>query len=197
MKKFPILLLLALLVGIVVACSSDNKEDESDYWTKYKEWREDNDAWLAQQAARTNADGTPYFTKVTPSWDPSAYVLLHYFNDTMLTRENLKPLSTSWIDVKYMGRLYDDVAFDSSYAYTNYGDSVARFHLPDLVTGWAIGLAEMHVGDSVEMLIPYQQGYYATSRGVIKPYSALRFNIKLVDIPYYEIYNPDSIATNK
>ena len=43
-------------------------------------------------------------------------------------------------------------------------------------------MERMHVGDTVEVLVPYAQGYGSSSQGKIKPFSALRFNIKLVDI---------------
>ena len=45
----------------------------------------------------------------------------------------------------------------------------------------------MHVGDSCKIIIPYNLGYGSTSRGtVIKAYSMLEFDIKLVDIYRYE-----------
>lgn len=185
MKKFPIILTLCVVMACVVSCGTD--DDDSDTWGDYKEWREDNEAWLEEQAALTNPDGTPYYERITPSWNPSAYVLMHWFNDRSLTAENLKPYSTSTVDVKYYGRLYDDVAFDSSYAQTAYGDSIYRTQLTQVITGWMIAVTQMHVGDSVDVLIPYQQGYNSSSTSVIKPYSALRFGIKLVDIPYLEI----------
>ena len=45
----------------------------------------------------------------------------------------------------------------------------------------------MNVGDSVEIIIPYNMGYGGSQTGIIKPYSTLIFNLKLVDIPYYEV----------
>ena len=93
-----------------------------------------------------------------------------------------------------IGRLYNDAVFDSSYTKTQYGDSIARFQLTSVVTGWMMGLTNMHVGDSVELVIPYEQGFYAQRQGTINPYSVLRFNVRLVDIPYWEIQNPDANA---
>lgn len=188
MKRYPIVLILGVFLASVVSCGSG--DDDSNTWEDYKEWREDNEAWLNEQAARTNEDGTPYYERVVPTWNQSAYVLMHWFNDRSLTAGNLKPYSTSTVDVKYYGRLYNDVAFDSSYAQTAYGDSVYRTQLTKVITGWMIAVTQMHVGDSVEVLIPYQQGYNASSTSVIKPYSTLRFGIKLVDIPYLEIPEP-------
>ena len=54
------------------------------------------------------------------------------------------------------------------------------------MSGWAIGIPQMHCGDTVELIVPYGVGYGAQNTGTIKPYSNLRFNIRLVDIPYLE-----------
>lgn len=186
-------MLLSLLVAGSVACSS-SKEDESDIWSRYEDWRDDNDEWLAAQERLTNPDGTPYYQRLSASWDPDAYVLIRYCNDTMLTRGNLRPFSTSWVDIKYRGRLYNDAVFDSSYTNTTYGDSIARMQLTSTVTGFMMGLTDMHVGDSIELIVPYQQGYYAQKQGVVTPYSVLRYDVKLVDIPYWEVQNPESGA---
>lgn len=180
MKKLPIFIMLVGLLA--VACSDDDKT-----WDDYADWREANEAWLAEQATRTNSDGTPYYTKVVPSWDTAAYVLIHYFNDRRLTEGKLSPLFTSTVDVKYIGRLYDDEPFDSSYLRQEPADSVYRTACNKVIQGWTIALEDMRVGDTCEVLIPYQQGYGAANSGIIKPYSALKFGIKLVGIPYYEV----------
>ena len=113
--------------------------------------------------------------------------MIKYFNDKALTENNLSPLYTSTVDVKYIGRLYDDVAFDSSYTSTSPADSVTRFKLNNLIEGWVVGLTDMHIGDSCELIIPYEFAYGATGSSSINPYSNLRFNLKLVDIPGYVI----------
>ena len=56
-----------------------------------------------------------------------------------------------------------------------------------VIDGWQIALMNMHVGDTVQIVVPYQSGYGSTSTGKIQPYSALRFNVRLVDIPAYEV----------
>ena len=94
---------------------------------------------------------------------------------------------TSTVDVKYIGHLYDGTAFDSSYINTYPADSIYRTTLSSVIEGWTIALTNMHVGDSCEVLIPYQHAYGSSEHGDIKPYSALQFNIKLVYIPGYEI----------
>lgn len=183
MRKFPFILLITVLCCGLASCLENN----DDYWDEYEDWRNANEAWLQTQAQKTNADGSPYYKKVVPAWDKSAYVYLHYFNDTTLTRKNLSPFYTSTVDVKYIGHLYDGTAFDSSYLNTYPADSIFRTQLSGVINGWTIALNDMHVGDSVEVLIPYQWAYGASKYGDIKPYSALQFNMKLVDIPGYEI----------
>lgn len=183
MKKLPFIFILftAMCYSFISCVDNDN-----DNWDDYKEWRETNESWLLEQSQRINTDGSSYYHKVVPAWDKTAYVYVHYFNDTTLTRDNLSPLYTSTVDVKYIGRLYDGTAFDSSYLNTSPADSIFRTQLSSVINGWTIALSNMHIGDSCEVLIPYQWAYGANKYGTIKPYSALRFNIKLVDIPFYE-----------
>ena len=50
-----------------------------------------------------------------------------------------------------------------------------------------IALTHMHVGDSCTVIIPYQQGYGSTKRSsTLLPYSALKFDVRLVDIYKYK-----------
>ncbi len=185
MKKFPLIVcLITILCAGFVSCI-DNESDE--YWKKYKSWREDGQKWLEVQSQIKNDDGSFYYQKVTPSWDKSSYVYIHYFNDTTLTRGNLSPLYTSTVDTKYIGYLHDGTAFDSSYLSTSPADSIFRTQLQSVINGWTIALDNMHVGDSCEVLIPYEYAYGESGSGTkVPPYSALRFCMKLVDISNYE-----------
>lgn len=181
MKK--LLFMLPLLALVFAACSSDD-DDIDDVWEKYADWREVNDQWIEDQAELTNPDGSKVYTKVVPEWNKNAYVLMRWHNDTTQTQNNLRPLYTSTVDVKYIGRLYDDQPFDSSYVRTEPADSIYRCRVSSNITGWVIAMERMHVGDSVTVLIPYTVGYGSKSQGsYIKPYSTLQFGIKLVDIP--------------
>lgn len=170
-----------LLLVFVSACSDDNE----DTWKKYADWRELNASWLAEQEALT-VDGQKFYQKITPNYDKGNYVLIHWFNDREATKDNPQPFYTSTVDVKYIGRLYNDEAFDSSYTNTANGDSIFRTKVNGVIAAWTAALQEMHVGDSVQIIAPYQSAYGASSSGIIKPYSNLVFNIKLVGIPYWE-----------
>lgn len=169
----------AAALGIVSSCSND---DNSNVWDDYADYREANEAFMAEQEALTDAAGKPVYTKVIPTWNKNAYVLMRWFNDTTATAGNLRPLYTSTVDVKYYGRTYDNEPFDSSYMSLSPADSVVRFSLNSVITGWAIAMERMHVGDTVEVVVPYSFAYGATSQSSIKPFSALKFNIKLVNI---------------
>ena len=163
------------------------KDDDEKIANDYAEWREANIAWFAAQTARIEG-GTNYYTTVTAPWDPAAQVLIHWFNDTTKTKNNLKPKFSSMVDVKYFLRLYDGTPIDSSYLSTSPADSLFRCRLNSgVIEGWAIAIPKMHIGDSCRVIIPYIVGYGTTSSGDIKPFSTLQFDIKLVGIPKYEL----------
>ena len=177
MNKFP---LLALFLLVLSACKLDPVRDA---WEYYEDWRNENNEWLAQQEARTNADGTPYYQKVTPEFDRNAYVLIHYFNDRKATEGNLSPLISSTADVKYKLLTCNGTAVDSTYLLT---DSISRLQLTGCITGFQVALMAMNVGDSCEVVIPYQQAYGNTGNRSILPYSHLHYFMKLKDIYKYQ-----------
>ena len=133
MKK---LLLVIGLLGVLgfglSSCLGNEVED------KYKDWRKTNNEWFEQQQANTT-----YYKTVTAPWDPNGQVLIHWYNDTMLTRDNLKPLLTSGVEVKYRGMLYDGTPFDSSYLSTSPRDSIAQFTVNSVIDGWSLGVMMM------------------------------------------------------
>ncbi len=173
----------AIIMSAFTAC---NKDDE-DTWDTYSEWREANEAYYEEQQFSFTPEGKPAYETLTPVWNSSAQILIRYLNDRKLTEGNLSPLLTSTVDVKYIGRLYDGTPFDSSYLQTANGDSIFRTLPSSVIQGWTIALLNMRVGDSARIVVPYSLGYGATSSGSILPYSTLIFDMKLVDIPYYEV----------
>lgn len=178
MKKLLILPVILLAVG----CSTSS--DYQDIWTQYSAWHNQNSAWLAEQEALVDENGELFYTKVIPAWDQSAYVLMHFYNDREATAGNLVPLYTSTFSVKYVGYLCNGLSFDSSF---NQPDSLFTSTAANVIAGWGIALANMHVGDSCDVVIPYEQAYYLNGYGSIPPFSNLQFSMKLVDIPQYEI----------
>lgn len=170
------------------ACNDDDddKVDSSDYWNRYRDNREKCEAFYQEQKNLTNPDGSKYYEVLNPLWDNGAEILIHWFNDRSKTAANLTPMLTSTVTVGYKGWLIDGVGFDSSY--TSLGSTASFTLSDDLIDGWKIALCNMHVGDSVRIVLPYQQGYGVLGRSPsILPYSTLLFDINLVDIPYYEV----------
>jgi FKBP-type peptidyl-prolyl cis-trans isomerase FklB len=176
MKKIFYFISAVLAVIAVNSCGMD--DDESN-WEKYADWRTENLAWLETQKSLKNADGTYFYTKVQPGYEGSSYVLMHYFEDPSQNKDNLQPLYTSSATVNYTVRLYDGTLVDSAANFTN--------ALNDgLIEGWAIAVQQMHVGDTAQIVMPYEVAYGSNGSGSIYPYSTLLFNIRLVDIANYE-----------
>ena len=173
-------MLLPAMALFFVACS----DDDDNTWESYTEWRDANNAFYEEQKFLMTPEGTNYYTTITSPSNSSAQVLIKYLTDRSKTEGNLSPLSNSTVTVKYIGRLYNGEAFDSSY---NQTDSVLNFNLLSVISGWTIALQDMRVGDSARVVIPSGQGYGASTTGSIPPYSTLVFDVKLVDIPGYEI----------
>lgn len=175
--------------ALAVGCSSE----EQTTWDKYRDWREFNQSWLADQQDLRNPDGTPYYKVVVPDWNPGVYVLVHYFNDRTETAGNLSPLYTSTVDVRYEGRKCNGKMFDSSTDNTTPAPGIFRVGLNKVINGWTIALTDMRVGDTAQVVIPYGLAYGQTgsmsSTDTILPYSNLQFNIRLVDIVNYETGN--------
>lgn len=163
--------------------SSCNDDESSDVWDDYKEWRELNENWLQEQAARDDGSGKAYYKRIVPPWNPGVYILMHNFTDPEATKDNLVPLMSSTVSVKYKGVFYEGTPFDSSYTRV---DSLYTTKLTTVIDGWQIALQYMHVGDSVEVILPYNVAYGVSGSSAIPPFSALKFNIKLVDIPSYQ-----------
>ena len=85
MRKLPILLLFTLVslvfTGFFAACG-----DDEDNWDDYREWIIGNNTWLGEKNAETNEEtGEPVYTKVIPSYNPAAYVLMRWFNNQSKT----------------------------------------------------------------------------------------------------------------
>ncbi|MEE1206958.1 MAG: FKBP-type peptidyl-prolyl cis-trans isomerase [Muribaculaceae bacterium] len=167
--------IVAMASAVVTSCDDDDDVD------KYKAWDTLNKAWVAEQAARTDADGNLIFKAVHPNYSPSSTVYMRFCEDPAANAENLRPLFTSYCTVNYTVRLYDGTLVDSAANYTSQLNSAM------LIDGWSIAIQQMHVGDTIEAILPANVAYGATGSAAVQPYSALRFNIRLTDIPYYEV----------
>lgn len=188
LPKYNFELIMKILRNIALAsavccvclssCLGDNDED-------YTQWREDNEAWLAQQVEVKDAQGNPYYEVVTATqWAPGLSVLMHWHNDRALTQNALKPMATSTVSIKYHVSLYDGTPVDSSY---NRKDSVLTGQPGGYIPGWTIAVTNMHVGDSCTVIMPPATAYQNVKNGAVKPYSALVYQLKLQAVDAYEI----------
>lgn len=178
-RLLPALLLCSLGFGV-----SSCFHDEDPNSVKYKEWREKNELFMVTEEARTMPDGSPYYTRITPSWAPNTYVLIHWHNDRSLTANNLSPMDNSTTKITYELFNVDGQAISSSFANA---DSVYTSRPSQNIIGMWAGLTHLHVGDTVTMVIPYQAGYGEVQSGNIPPYSTLVYGVKLKSIPAYEV----------
>ena len=171
--------LLPLLAFILTGCLGD---DTPDY---YSEWKKQNDEWLLDFEAQTVA-GINGYTKLTADWAPQNSVFVKWHNDRALTERNLSPLSTSTVDITYAMENIEGKKLGNSFAAFIYGDSIYRSRPHQNIAGMWIAMLNMHVGDSVTMVIPYLSGYGARATGAILPYSNLIYHVKMKGIPNYE-----------
>lgn len=184
MKKLLIGIALVWSLALICGCNAS----EQTTWDKYTDWREMNNAWLAEMQLKTNPDGTPYYKVIVPEWNPATFILIHYFNDRSETEGKLSPLYNSYADCRY--RVFNclDEPIDSSNNLNMTGElGIYRSQVSSNVQGFSIALMDMRCGDTAEVCMPYGLAYGSQDRGSILPYSDLRFNIRLVDVPYYEV----------
>ncbi|HRQ90853.1 MAG TPA: FKBP-type peptidyl-prolyl cis-trans isomerase [Bacteroidia bacterium] len=90
-----------------------------------------------------------------------------------------KPKATDEVTVHYHGTLIDGTVFDSS---VERGEPTS-FPLNRVIPGWTEGVQLMPKGSKYRFFIPYDLAYGDRGAGAkIKPYSALVFEVELLDI---------------
>ena len=89
------------------------------------------------------------------------------------------PTKESSVKVNYKGTLIDGTEFDSSYK----RNAPATFRADQVIKGWTEALTMMPVGSKWELYIPQELAYGARETGgSIKPFSALIFEVELLEI---------------
>ncbi len=172
---FPLVIIGGLC--LLPSCMDDNDED-------YSSWKQDNDKYVEQQAAMTNDDGTLFYERIVPDWSTGTSILIHWYNDRSATDNRIPPLFNSWTKVKYHVSLCDGTPVDSSYLRK---DSVYSSRPSSNIVGWQVAVMNMCPGDSCRVIIPAKAAYGSAKNGLVKPYSALVYEMKLVDVTAYEI----------
>lgn len=89
------------------------------------------------------------------------------------------PAAESKVKVHYHGTLIDGTVFDSS---VQRGEPIT-FGLNQVIPGWTEGVQLMSPGDKFKFYLPYQLAYGERGAGgSIKPFSALIFEVELIEI---------------
>ena len=90
-----------------------------------------------------------------------------------------QPTLGSIVRTHYHGTLLDGTVFDSSVE----RDQPAEFPVSGVIAGWTEALQMMKVGAKWKLFIPYQLAYGERGAGgAIGPYTALVFEVELLDI---------------
>lgn len=88
------------------------------------------------------------------------------------------PTAEQRVKVHYKGTLIDGTEFDSSYK----RNEPTVFAANQVIKGWTEALTMMPVGSKWELYIPQELAYGSRNQGKIKPFSALIFEVELVEI---------------
>jgi FKBP-type peptidyl-prolyl cis-trans isomerase FklB len=86
---------------------------------------------------------------------------------------------TDKVKVKYEGRLIDGTVFDST---EKHGGEPATFSPGQVIKGWTEALTLMPVGSKWQLYIPQELAYGNRDAGQIKPFSALIFDVEVLEI---------------
>ena len=168
-----------MMLAGAASCDSDGPDSATQEWINL------NQKYVEEQAA-LKVDGIPVYTRVSPDWAPSAFVLMKWHNDRSATANNLQPLDNSTCYVKYEFEDVEGNKIQDSYDSQTYGDSIYRCRPCDNIVGFWTALRQMHVGDSVTVVIPAEAGYGSNDMGSIKAYSTLIYHVKLKAVPAFE-----------
>ena len=88
------------------------------------------------------------------------------------------PTKSSTVKVHYKGTLIDGTEFYSSYS----RNAPTSFRADQVIAGWTEALTMMPVGSKWELYIPQELAYGVRDAGKIKPFSALVFEVELLEI---------------
>lgn len=177
MKK--LLYIIPLMAAFLTACI------DSDDTPNYVEWKKQNEDYVRKMEDLTE-NGQKVYTKFVPDWAPNDFVLIKWHNDRSLTEKNLKPLSNSTVNIKYEMEDINGKALGNSYSNNTYGDSIYQSKPNENIIGMWVALTNMHVGDSVTMVIPAESAYGSSSVSSIEPFSTLIYHVKMKGVPKYE-----------
>lgn len=160
-------LALALLgIGMMTSCSETIDLD--------LEARVQNEQTFATYASKSE------FQKVSlPGDHADRYVYMQWLERA--SDRTQRPLATSYVRMKYTGRLL------RSNRIIDQADAASvrllrQMKLDEQISGMSIALQNMALGDKARVVIPWYLAYGEAHRGNIPAYSALSFDIELLEI---------------
>jgi len=86
------------------------------------------------------------------------------------------PTSSSTVQVRYKGKLTNEIVFDSTAA-----GSSRTFLLSSVILGWQYGVPLVRKGGVIDLYLPPSLGYGCTASGTIPANSILNFHIELIN----------------
>ena len=132
----------------------------------------------AQQAKQMAAEGEAYLADNAKR--AGVFVTESGLQYEVITEgSGAKPTRADTVRTHYHGTLIDGTVFDSSVQ----RGQPAEFPVGGVIAGWTEALQLMPVGSKYRLHIPYQLAYGERGAGgAIGPYSALVFDVELLDI---------------
>lgn len=177
-KIFYALIFAGLSLPLFQSCLGEDEKDND------KAWRIANEQYFSEQEA-LEENGEKIYEVFVPSWQPANKILMRWHKHG--AGDGIRPMLNSTVDIIYTGYDKDNVNFDNSFSLRENGDSIYRVSPAKLVPGFSFALFQMERGDSCTVIIPYELAYGNIKHGSIPACSTLRFGIKLVGIPSYEL----------
>lgn len=169
----------AVAAGVVDALEGKaSAVERADLEAAFREISERMQARQAEQAKAKAAEGEAFLAENAKK--PGVTVTASGLQYEVITQgDGAKPSASSRVKTHYHGTLIDGTVFDSSY---NRGQPI-DFAVNGVIAGWTEALQLMPVGSKWRLYIPYQLAYGERGAGgSIAPYSALIFDVELLEI---------------
>lgn len=185
MSKKIYLFSLVLLTLAFVSCS------ETEEVGKYDNWRARNEAYIDSLAnVYATASGRGGLERIKMLTAPGNYIYYKEIEKAPAANTD-SPKYTDYVKVYYKGTNILGEYFDGNFKGDNpvvneenpsEGDSpTSIFQVSGVITGWGEVLQRMKVGDRWKVYIPWEYAYGSSGTTGILGYSALVFDITLLD----------------
>lgn len=138
------------------------------------------EAQSANEKAFLAYSGKKEYERITlPGNFADRYVFMKWENKA--TDRSQRTKATDYVRIKYVGRMlrggYEFDRLDAASTNLLPQESVSSY-----VSGFSIALQNMVVGDKAEVIIPWYLAYGMSGTRTIPPYSALAFDIELLEV---------------